>query len=512
MMKKTIMTKSNKILLCILLPAVFLLLLAVLFSNKLFYTEKTYSDKVVVKTINTVNNFFKSTRNSSSKNLEFLQLKENKTYTVSLDIDKRYAFENNFPYFEGLKMTVDTFLENEKAYSSIKINDNSKSILEVDTYSDESQDVISMPSIFDGYYHPLDGYIEYDNENDDYDEEDYEATDDEEDYDDENETITTFSESPSMFSVIANYSGLTADETTELTVMLLKDIIYSLPESCYNTKIGIGERSEIMISVSEKELSFALANAFEKNKDNENFKAVITELFLVEDYDTYIKDVINDLRKLKASQYNYYTISMKTNVFGTIKTISLSTLIDNEYNSCDLSISKGKITGILKNNEKFSSNIQEYTVSSFEIVYGVKSDKTLKGYFKVVVDGGSFLLHFDNIAFTNNLISGDVLIDVKNGNKVQISLNSNDKMLEAAYIDSNNKNLLKLSYSIEDNNVAPFDLNKIKSGQRYFNPDNYINAVIDSENYNKFLEDIQYEQFKYWFDSLVDLYLPEETK
>ena len=463
------------------MPVVIILLLACLFSNKIFYSEKVYSDKVIIEYIDKVHNLFKSTRESSSKNLDFLELSENRTYSLSLSVDKKYAFENNFPYFESLLMNIKTFSKDSKLYSSMELTEKENQLLKMCSYIDDSKEIISFPSLSDDYFEPLNGYIEYEN--------------------DESVSI------PSLFAAITSYSGLNADETTELFSQILKDIIYNLPSECYNTQIGICSKSNIVVSVSESELSVALSKAVSKNKNNPNLKLLIKNVFNVSNYDEYMEKVITDLGELGTSKENFYTISLSFNMFGKLKNLILSSMIDGNYNSCSLKITKGKIIGVITDNSKFSNEIKEFTSTSFDLVYGVNNNHTLKGYFSASVDGGSFLMHFDNVAFDSNFISGEFSADMKNGNKFEVSLDSKENQLKASYLDGvSGTPLLALTYCSEENTEIPFDKNSLTSGQRYTDYATFSSNIKSSSAYSEFLENIQYEQFSYWIQSLIDLY------
>lgn len=491
-------SKKNIISVIFLSAIAVLLVIICIFSNAMFYTSKEFADRTITNKISSLNTSLKNVRKKTAGAFDFVYLKENSVYTADFNIDKRFAYENNFPYFESLSASLTSFSDDSgSSYNSIKVSNSGKVLVEADTITSQDRTVLAIPSLVNGYYLSDTSYIEYTDSNDFDDEDDYEDYDFDDNYN-----------SQSLLTYMLRYSSLDPDSFGDLGVELLGDVFRFLPDEAYFSSIGAFGKSSVVISASEPELTQAVYKTIQKNASNEKFKQMITSSFPGTDYERFIASFLEGLNELECSTQNLYTVGFQTNIAGQIKQLTLSYMIEGKYNSIIFEFGKNKATIKIKNNDRFESDVKEFSERSYEVVYGVSKDKSIKGYIQYTESGGSALIYFDGLKLSNGFIDGTISLARTDDEDISAVFNSANKDILISY-NRAGEPLANLHIYREKCVSAPFKAEDIETGQIYRDMSDYTEDVLSSDGLSDLSETLQIEQFDSWVKTLAEMYLSE---
>lgn len=498
--------KKSTLGLLVLTVTIAILCLLCIFSNRLFYTPKAYADSTINKGITYINEMFKMSRSKTQKAINSMPEYDNATYTVEFHIDKRFAYENNFPYFDNLTASAFAFtdMQDGTTYNSIRLANSDDILFNINAAVKSGKTILSIPELVNGYYltdsdpglsiDDNDNEISIDDESDD-------EYDDNEEYYDVYDLLgydtSLGDDDPSLFSYILRYSSLDPDSFGNLSTVLLSDLFESLPADCYLVSFGLADKSDVTVSVTEPELAAAIAYVIDKNISNLDFKQMFVSSFPNTEYETFIKNFVKGFKKIDCDSQNIYTINFKTNFFGHLKELTFSYIYENDFKSLTISLHKNRILVTMNDNNKFQEEIQEYDTKTLEVIYGVSPDKSVKGYIQYIEDAGAVLIYFDGIKFNNGFLDGNMSIIKSDTEQLSIDFSSSDKSILASY-KREGETLAYLNINRNECIAPPFNWADLTSGKKYSDMTDYVNDVLSSEKVPELEESLQLEQFDAW--------------
>ena len=423
--------------------------MALVFFNQTFYTKKEFSVKQTEKLVSMISDIRDkaSTADFSLKNRQ---------YDVSLYLDKKYAYENNIPYYDNLSAVIETGnLNNEKFILNMSASLNSDKIGEYDIVSDQGY-----------YYYYVPGMSEkilrYKREE---------------------------AEANTLFSKMISYSKLSPEETFDLFSAFFLKTVEALPSDCFKADRGAFGTATVMISARDDELGDAIGAAIGHMKSDNSFQLFTGSVIS----DETLASLIDGFKSLEATGNNVYSITIGSGITGQINSISVSYVIDNSFNEWNLAFSKNKMTASYRNNSNFESGLKEYTSKSVQVNYGKNSNGTYKGMITYTEDLGSAVVYFDGLCFKDGRIFGNASSETTFGNTANISLEDGHLLFSITSDDD-----VMASVDVKYTDKAIGSKVPVEDGQITDDYEGFWDDVINSPSHDVFIDKIQAEKVMDW--------------